>query len=168
MEINLEKIDIIRERTGVSYREAKEVLEKYDGNVVEALIELEDKTGRNWTETMGIAGNEVIEKLKAIIKKGNVTKIILKKDGEVLLNIPVTAGAVGVVLSPLVSILGVSTALASRATIEIVKSNGEVVDLNDMAEDKVNELRNMMRSDKSKKKEEIDNILGDDKDDEEE
>ncbi len=168
MEINLEKIDIIRERTGVSYREAKEVLEKYDGNVVEALIELEDKTGRNWTETMGIAGNEVIEKLKAIIKKGNVTKIILKKDGEVLLNIPVTAGAVGVVLSPLVSILGVSTALASRATIEIVKSNGEVVDLNDMAEDKVNELRNMMRSDKSTKKEEIDNILGDDKDDEEE
>ncbi|GAB6084852.1 DUF4342 domain-containing protein [Alkaliphilus crotonatoxidans] len=168
MEINLEKIDIIRERTGVSYREAKEVLEKYDGNVVEALIELEDKTGRNWTETMGIAGNEVIEKLKAIIKKGNVTKIILKKDGEVLLNIPVTAGAVGVVLAPLVSILGVSTALASRATIEIVKSNGEVVDLNDMAEDKVNELRNMMRSDKSKKKEEIDNILGDDKDDEEE
>lgn len=168
MDINLEKIDILRERTGVSYKEAKEVLERYDGNVVEALIELEDKNGKNWTASMGIAGNEVIEKLKAIIKKGNVTRVILKKDGEVLLNIPITAGAIGVVLAPLVSILGVSTALATRATIEIVKADGEVVDLNDMAEDKVNEFRNMMKTDKNKMKDKIDDIAEDLDEDEEE
>lgn len=142
MDINLEKIDILRERTGVSYKEAKEVLERAEGNIVDALIELEERNKHSWVESMGVAGNEVIEKLKAIIKKGNVTRVILKKDGEVLLNIPVTAGAIGVMLAPMVSLLGVSTALVSKMTIEIVKSDGQVYDLNDMAEEKVNDLKN--------------------------
>lgn len=141
MDFGLEKLDIIRERTGVSYKEAKEILERTNGDVVEALIALEEKQDKKWTDSINVAGNEVIEKLKALIKKGNVTRIILKKDGETMLNIPVTAGAVGVVLGPFVSIVGVSAALLSKATIEIVKSDGEVVDLNDMAEEKFNELR---------------------------
>ncbi|WP_243136858.1 DUF4342 domain-containing protein [Alkaliphilus serpentinus] len=141
MDISLEKIDIIRERTGISYKEAREVLEKTNGDIVEALIAIEDKQDKKWTDTINVAGNEVVEKLKTLIKKGNVTRIILKKDGEVMLNIPVTAGAVGVVLGPFVSIVGISAALLSKATIEIVKSNGDVVDINDMAEEKINELR---------------------------
>ena len=40
-EITLEKIDIVRERTGASYSEAKEALEACGGNVVDALIYLE-------------------------------------------------------------------------------------------------------------------------------
>jgi len=143
MDINLEKIDTIRERTGVSYRVAKEILEKHNGDLVEALIDLEEKDNdKNWTESMNIMGNDVIEKLKRVIKKGNVTRVILKKDGNVLLNVPVTAGAIGVVLAPFVSIVGVSAALVSRATIEIVKDNGDIVDINDIAEEKMNDVRN--------------------------
>jgi NACalpha-BTF3-like transcription factor len=37
-EITLEKIDIVRERTGANYSEAKEALEACEGNVVDALI----------------------------------------------------------------------------------------------------------------------------------
>ncbi len=44
MDITLENIDLIRERTGISYREAKEALERNDGNVIDTLIELEDKS----------------------------------------------------------------------------------------------------------------------------
>lgn len=142
MDISLEKIDIIRERTGVSYGEAKEALEKSGGNVVDALIYLEQQEHVGWTENIGIAGNEVIEKLKRIIQKGNVTKIILKKDEEVLLNIPVTAGAIGAILAPMVAILGTAVAVASRVKIEIVRDDGQVVDLNEYAEDKVNNIRN--------------------------
>ncbi|WP_026476311.1 DUF4342 domain-containing protein [Alkaliphilus transvaalensis] len=148
MDINLEKIDTIRERTGVSYKEAKEVLERNNGNLVDSLIELEEKGNKNWSESLGIAGNDIIEKLKRIIKTGNVTRVILKKDGEIMLNIPVTAGAVGVVLAPLVSIIGVSAAVASKATIEIVKKDGEVVDINDYAEGKVNEIKNIFKGNK--------------------
>ena len=40
-EITLEKIDIIRERTGANYSIAKEALELSEGNVVDALIYIE-------------------------------------------------------------------------------------------------------------------------------
>ncbi|EAX48230.1 transcriptional regulator, Fis family [Thermosinus carboxydivorans Nor1] len=64
MEITLEKIDIIRERTGVSYREAKEVLERNGGNVIEALIELESKKENTWAEEFSVRSAEVIDKVK--------------------------------------------------------------------------------------------------------
>lgn len=146
--ITLEKVDVIRERTGVSYKEAKEALEENNNDLVEALIMLEEKHDRTWVDTMSIAGNEVMEKLKALIKKGNVSRVILKKDGEILLNVPVTAGAIGLVLYPIVSILGVSAALITKASIEIVKDNGEVVDINEIAEETVSEIKSMVKGKK--------------------
>lgn len=38
MEITLEKIELVKDRTGVTYKEAKEALEAADGNVVDAII----------------------------------------------------------------------------------------------------------------------------------
>lgn len=43
MSINLDKIDLLKERANVSYKEAKEALEKFDGDLVEALIYLEEE-----------------------------------------------------------------------------------------------------------------------------
>ena len=43
MEITLEKIELVKDRTGVTYKEAKEALEQADGNVVEAIIRLVDR-----------------------------------------------------------------------------------------------------------------------------
>jgi len=148
MDAYLEKIDLIRERTGVSYKEAKEAIDQAGGNVVDALVLLEERTEKGWMDSVGVMGNDVIDKLKKIVSKGNVTRIILKRDGEVMLNIPVTAGAIGVVLAPFVSLIGVSAALASKASIEIVKDNGEVVDINDMAEEKVNMFKDKFVSKK--------------------
>ena len=42
MDITLEKIDEIRERTGLNYKEAKDLLEEAEGDVVQALIILEE------------------------------------------------------------------------------------------------------------------------------
>ena len=44
--ITLEKIDQIVERTGVSYAQAKEALEKAEGDVVEAIIYIEQSSAR--------------------------------------------------------------------------------------------------------------------------
>ncbi len=143
--VTLKKIDIVRERTGVSYKEAREALEQNDGDVIETIIFIEEKHGKTWMDTMSVVGNEIVEKLKTVIKKGNVSRIILKKDEEVLLNVPVTAGAIGVMLYPTVSLLGVAAALFTKATIEIVKDSGEVVDINEMAEETVSEIKNMVK-----------------------
>lgn len=142
MDISLENIDIIRERTGVSYKKAKETLEAHNGSVVDALISIEEETDKGWTKNASETGTEMLEKLKRIIEKGNVTKVILKKDDETILNIPVTAGAIGVIISPIAAILGVSAAIVSKVKIEIVKKDGQVVDLNEMAESKMTDIKN--------------------------
>ncbi|MDR5657992.1 DUF4342 domain-containing protein [Serpentinicella sp. ANB-PHB4] len=142
MEVNLEMIDTIRERTGVSYRKAKEALEKTNGNLVDALIIIEEEPKKDWSKNVSDTSNEIIEKLKKLIEKGNVTKVIVKREGETLMNIPVTAGAIGVILAPLAALLGVSAALLTKTKIEIVKNDGEVVDLGNIAVNKMNDVKN--------------------------
>lgn len=123
MEITLEKIDIIRERTGVSYREAKEVLERNGGNVIEALIELESKKENTWAEEFSVRSAEVIDKVKELIHEGNVTKIRIKHDGRTLVDIPVTLGTIGAVVLPQLAALGVLVAVFKRCTIEVVRND---------------------------------------------
>jgi len=123
-EITLEKIDIIRERTGVTYREAKEVLEKSKGSVLEALIELDEKKNTNWTEEFSVRSGDVIEKVKGLLYEGNVNKISVKSEGRTLVEIPVTFGAIGAMILPHLAVLGVLVAMFKRCTIEVVRNDG--------------------------------------------
>src|SRR3712207_2050840 len=131
-DITLEKIDILRERTGVSYTEAKEALEKCDGNVVDSLIYLENTIQENKSsirEDIYSTKEDFMKWIKDIAKKGNVNRIRVKKDEKVIVDIPVNAGvAAGViaVMYPLVIILGVVGAVVTKVTVEIVKDDGSV------------------------------------------
>ncbi len=145
MEITLEKIELVKDRTGVSYKEAKEALEKTDGNVVDAIIYIEElEVGEEEYTTRSTPEKaEIIQKIKEVIKKGNVTKIQLKRDGNVILNIPVTAGAIGTVVFPIPAIVGSVAALAAKCTIEIVKDDGEVIDLNEKSGGRIGKYRDL-------------------------
>jgi len=123
-EITLEKIDIIRERTGVTYREAKEVLERSNGSVLEALIELDEKKNTNWTEEFSVRSGDVIDKVKGLLYEGNVNKISVKSEGRTLVEIPVTFGAIGAMILPHLAVLGVLVAMFKRCTIEVVRNDG--------------------------------------------
>lgn len=124
-EITLEKIDIVRERIGVSYREAKEILEKNNGNVIEALVDAENKKQNNWTEEFSVRSNEVMDKVKELIHEGNVNRIRIKNDGKTLVEIPVALGAIGAVVLPQLAALGVLVAVFKRCTIEVVRTGEE-------------------------------------------
>ncbi len=91
MEITLEKIDIIRERTGATYTEAKEALEACEGNVVDALVYMENKV-KEEKEELYTTKDELVKWIKDIIKKGNVTRIKVKKEDKIIVDIPVNAG----------------------------------------------------------------------------
>ncbi|MTI70895.1 MAG: DUF4342 domain-containing protein [Firmicutes bacterium] len=145
MDITLEKIDTLRERAGISYKEAKEILEKNDGDLLESLIYLEENE-KSWTDNISGKGDEILLKLKEYIRKGNVTKVLLKKDGEIVMNIPVTAGAIGAVLSPPITAIAFTAALVSKHTLEIVKEDGEVVNISEMAEKTVDKVKRTNKS----------------------
>ncbi|MBP2626351.1 MAG: hypothetical protein H6Q68_1062 [Firmicutes bacterium] len=127
-EITLEKIDIIRDRTGVTYRQAKEALAKSKGNVLEALIELDETKDTNWTEEISVRSGEVIEKVKGLIYEGNVNKISVKSEGRTLVEIPVTFGAIGAMVLPHLAVLGVLVAMFKRCTIEVVRNDGSKIE----------------------------------------
>lgn len=146
MGITLEKIDAIRERTGVSYKEAKEALEKCNGDVVEALIYLEedkdkDKERGKWTETVTVAGSEVVDSIKELIKQGNITKIRVKKDDKVIMDLPVTAGAIGTLLAPQLAAIGTVVALISKCTIEVERPEKGTINLNEIVGKKAEEAK---------------------------
>ena len=61
MEVTLEKIELVKDRTGVTYKEAKEALEAADGNVVDAIVSIEDKTdGETSSQKISQKGNEIM------------------------------------------------------------------------------------------------------------
>lgn len=122
MNITLEMIDQVRSRTGVSYKEARDALERANGDVVQALIALEEKDkqpGQTWTERIQVQGSEVVDRIKELIREGNVTRIVVKQGDNVIVELPVTVGAVGAVIAPFLAAFGVAVALASKCTIEL-------------------------------------------------
>ena len=133
MEITLEKIEMVKDRTGVSYKEAKDALEKADGSVVDAIIDIEENIGTR----AGIGqGSSIADKVKDLIRKGNASKIVVRKDDETLINLPVNAGLIGAVLSPVGVAVGVAAAFGFKCTIEIVKHDGTIMDVSDAAKEK--------------------------------
>jgi hypothetical protein len=119
---NLEKVDLVRQRMNVSYEEAKMALEAADWDVTEALVILERKKKPSLEEEFIVRGNELVEKIKEIIRQGNINRIKIKQDEKVLVEIPVNAGVIGVVLAPQLAIIGAIAALFTQCTVEIVKN----------------------------------------------
>lgn len=133
MEITLEKIELVKDRTGVSYKEAKEALEASSGNVVDAIISIEDSIDIKSKSKITEQSAQVVEKLKEIVKKGNVSKISIKRNGEVILNLSVNIGIIGTVIAPWAAIAGTIAALGTKCQIEVIKENGEIIDVTEMA-----------------------------------
>lgn len=142
-EITLEKIDLIRGRTGLGYAAAKEILEKNNGNVVDTLIYIEQNQ-KSFTQNIADTGNELIDTVKDIIKKGNVNRIKIKKDNKTIIDIPVTAGVAAGALSlfyPSLLVLGTVTAIISKISIEVERPNGEVEIINDIVKEKYEDVK---------------------------
>lgn len=134
MEITLEKIELVKDRTGVSYKEAKDALEAADGSVVDAIIAIEDAVDEKPAKKVNAAANDTVEKIKEMVKKGNISKITISRDGEVLLNLPLNAGIVGAIVAPWGVIAGVIAAFGFKCKIELTKDDGTIIDISERAE----------------------------------
>ena len=123
----LEKIDVIRERTGLGFAEAQELLEDTKWDVMEALV-LYEKESKAMANSWEVRGYEVLDKVKGLIKAGNVTNIRVKSNDRTVMELPVTVGVIGTVLLPKLAILAAATCLLTKCTIEFDKvsaTNGE-------------------------------------------
>ncbi|MBU4509565.1 DUF4342 domain-containing protein, partial [bacterium] len=66
----------------------------------------------NKKEEFKVSGEGIVEKIKEIIKEGNARKIIIKnEDGESVAEFPLTVGAVGALVAPILAAVGAIAAL---------------------------------------------------------
>jgi hypothetical protein len=79
---------------------------------------------KTWTQQFSVSADEVTKKVKELVHEGNVSKITVRDEsGKSLLEIPVTAGVVGVLLAPWLAAAGAIAALATKCTIEVERKS---------------------------------------------
>lgn len=156
--ITLEMIDQVRERADVSYKEAKEALEATGGDPVEAIILLESRKQKGIGDNFTEMGNEIMDTLKSLVKKGNLTRITLEKEGKSAVDIPIVAGALGAVFFTPATVAAIIASLVAGYQLKIVKDDGSIIDIKDMTEDTIQTVKSRVDEIKtrlSKTKEEV-------------
>ena len=152
--ITLEQVDVVRERCNVSYAQAKEALEACNGDVLEAIIYIEQnqkkenensETKENEYAFNAISMEELKDLIKGLIEKGNVTRIKIKKDDKEILDIPVNAGiaasVIAITIPPILAAV-VIAAIATQITIEVTKEDGSVEVINKYVTQVANDVKN--------------------------
>ena len=80
----------------------------------------------SYQESFKVSGDEILTKIKEIIKEGNARRIIIKNEkDEIIMEFPLTVGAIGIVLAPIFAAVGTLTALATKCTIIVEKKIDE-------------------------------------------
>ena len=119
--ITLEAVEKVMEETGLDYKEAKALLEKTDGNAEQAVRSLNEEAPE---------ATRIVEKVKAMIKEGNVDRVKVTRKGEVILNLPVNVGIagglIGLAAAPGAMILAAIAGYGLDCKIEVVKSDGSI------------------------------------------
>lgn len=80
-------------------------------------------TNKTSREEFKVNGEDLIAKVKEIIREGNVRRIIINnKDDKTLIEIPLTIGVVGIVLAPVLAAVGAIAALVTECTILVERT----------------------------------------------
>jgi hypothetical protein len=71
-------------------------------------------------ESIQIHGEKLLNKVKELVKEGNVRKIsIHEKDGRELMSFPLSLGVVGAVFAPVLAAVGALAALIGECSITV-------------------------------------------------
>jgi len=82
---------------------------------------------KDWVEEIKVRGTEAVERIKELVEEGNIRKIVLKKEnGEVLFELPMTAGVLAggavTLVAPVIAAIGAAAAFLAHVKIEIHRS----------------------------------------------
>ena len=76
---------------------------------------------RTWWESMKVEGGELLDKVKGLIREGNVRRIVIRQGDtdRPIAEFPLTVGVVGAVAAPVLAAVGALAALLTHCTIEV-------------------------------------------------
>lgn len=82
---------------------------------------------KTFTEEIEVAGSQLVDEINRLVAEGNVRKLqIRSQQGDVFLNIPLTAGALGggvvVLAAPWIAVIAAIAGAVARVKVEIVRA----------------------------------------------
>jgi hypothetical protein len=88
---------------------------------------------RTFVEEMEVAGSELLDRIKELMKEGNARRVTIRSsDGTELMTVPLTVGVVAggliTMAAPLLAALGALAALVTRCKLEVVREVDESQD----------------------------------------
>lgn len=132
---SIEDVETLRAKASLSYEEAVSLLDKYDGDLARALIELEKRGQVNAKTDIKFDAEEIVEWVKKMWHKGMNTRVVIERKGETLVNLPVLLlilmlmlGAYAVVAAAVIMLVtGCSVSLRgeNKKTQTIIKGDEE-------------------------------------------
>ncbi|GAB6106364.1 hypothetical protein [Fusibacter bizertensis] len=149
MSVTLENIEKIIDRTKVSYKEAKETLEACGGDVVEAIIQIEQSKAKSEFDDSKAKKDAFEEKKNSLLlqakfwgkqlmkalKKAMLIKVLWKKDDKVHLELPFLLVLIFAIWAMPVSIIALALPFFFGIKMQIKRTNGNVTDLGDWVKD---------------------------------
>jgi hypothetical protein len=76
---------------------------------------------RTWWETIKVEGGELLERVKDLIREGNVRRIVIKQGDRSVAEFPLTVGVVGTVAAPMLAAVGAIAALLTNCSIQVLR-----------------------------------------------
>jgi len=78
------------------------------------------------TEKFTVSGNQLVEKVKQLIREGNIRKVRLLHEDRTVIELPLSIGApataIIILAAPVLAALGAFAALVTECTIEVEKT----------------------------------------------
>ena len=117
----LEDVELLRAKANISYEEAVALLDKYNGNVADALVELERKgriAGSNYKKNNPNEGG-----VKKFFRSLLRTRVLIRRKDQTIVNLSVLYLAIGLIVAFHLVIASAIAALLLGCRISIIKNS---------------------------------------------
>jgi hypothetical protein len=93
-------------------------------------------------EELQVVGEQLVSKVKDLVRESNVRRIIIKQDDRTILEIPLVVGVAGVLIAPVWAAIGVLGALLAQCSIEVIRSESPI----EVAKEEVEDIKDGLKS----------------------
>ena len=74
-------------------------------------------------KTIKAQGGQVVDELRRLLHEGNVRRVVVKQEGRVVAEFPLTVGLVGALVAPVLSAIGALVAVLANCSIEVERAS---------------------------------------------
>lgn len=86
--------------------------------LIEEDVESTDEEGKNWSDEFVVAGEELVDTVKKLVKEATIRRIVVKNEKyNIHLEVPLVLGVVGIALVPFYAGLALIAALVTDCAI---------------------------------------------------